>query len=123
MSMIQSSYFDYRHTADYGVITLRLTQLSEEENLEQIDQEWTALIDKNHIQQLVVDLSSVRFMTSAAIAKLIGLHRRMIRQSGQLVLCSLQPEVELSLSTSHLLTYFKVTADAESAIALLSENS
>ncbi len=120
---MKSNFFELTQQEQLVVVTMLLEQLSEEDNLDQLDESWTALIEKHHHRAIVLDLSSIRFMTSAAIGRMIGFHRRMTRYQGQLVICSLQPAVAESLETSHLLTYFCVAADLEEAIALTRQTS
>jgi len=98
-----------------AVLVITRRQLTEEENLEELDQDFTTLMDSLQMRQLVLDLSAVAFMTSAAIGKVISLHRRLARSQGRLVLCGLQPGVEETLSTSHLLTYFHVADSSQAA--------
>jgi len=114
-----SRFFDLRWQGDTALLTVLLPRMSEEENLEQLDEDWYDLIEKQYCRKMVLDLSNVRYMTSAAIGRMIGLHRELIRQEGQLVLCSLQREVIQTLETSRLITYFKVAPNSESAVKLL----
>lgn len=112
----------FRLSEEDGVTVVSLTQprLTEEANLERLDQEFHVLADTFHIRRIVVDLAKVAYLTSAAIGKLITLHRRLARNQGQLVLCSLQPEVSSILAASHLLDYFKVAQTPEAAVGQFS---
>lgn len=113
----QSTFFQVRWEDDATVLTLIREQLSDEENLEQFGQDLIALVDTFQARQLVLDLATVAYLTSSAIGKLIALHRRLVRQNGKLVLCSLHPEVERILKMSHLLGYFFVAPSREEAQA------
>lgn len=117
---IQSSSYEYQLLGDVGVVRLKLPRISEEENLEQLHDDWNSLIEKCSLRAVVIDLASVRYMTSAAIGILISLHRQMVRQQGQLILCSLQRDVACALETSHLLSYFRVTPTQDDAITQVS---
>jgi anti-sigma B factor antagonist len=114
-SGFHSSFFQIQD--DQGITCLKMTRprLTEEENLEQLDRDFNALADTYQVRYIVLNLGSVSYLTSAAIAKLISLHRRLVRNEGQLVLCSLQPEVESILGMSHLLDYFTVAKSPEAA--------
>lgn len=112
-----SSFFQLRQSGDVAVLSLTRPRLTEEENLEQLDRDFNTLTDTFHIRRIVVDLTPVSYLTSAAIAKLISLHRRLARSEGQLVLCSLHPQVAETLQTAHLLDYFSVTPNTDSALA------
>ncbi|WP_437230786.1 STAS domain-containing protein [Planctomicrobium sp. SH661] len=117
---IKSSFFEIQslEANDGTLLVMSKNRLTEDENLEQLDRDFMTLTDTFHVRRIILDLTSVTYMTSAAIGKLISLHRRLTRNEGRLVLCSLQPEVQSTLKTSHLLTYFRV-ADSSSAASEL----
>jgi len=115
--MFQSSFFDVQPltSGEAVLLAMRKKQLTEEENLEELERDFVTLTDSFQIRKIALDMTSVTFMTSAAIGKLISLHRRLVRSEGRLILCCLQPDVEGTLSTSHLLTYFCVADSSQAA--------
>lgn len=117
---MKSNFFKVQQTGEVAVLTLLQPRLSEEENLEELDFELHLLVEKYQIQNVIIDLTAVTYLTSTAIGKVIGLHRRMVRQNGQLILCSLQSGVVDILNASHLLDYFRVVPSQEDALALFS---
>jgi len=117
MTGIQSSFFDIQQQEDITFLCMLPSRLTEEENLEQLDRDLSMLTGSYRVRNLVLDLTSVQYMSSAAIGKLISLHRRLGREDGQLVLCNLQQEVSETLETSNLLTYFKVAPTAVDALS------
>lgn len=119
LSTFDSSFFTL--TDDDGITQLVLgrNQLTEDDNLAQLDQEFSALIDTFHARKVIMDLSSVAYLTSAGVGRLITFHRRLARVKGQLVLCSLSKTVSTILSQSNLISYFHVALDAEAARAQL----
>lgn len=119
MSGPQSSFFDVLQQ-DPCVVRMKAEQLTEDENLEELDEDFMTLIDNLGVQKLVVNMGTVRYMTSAAIGKLIALHRRLGRQEGKLVLTNLQEAVNDILGTAHLLTYFTVADTVDDGVAALS---
>ena len=114
-----SSFFKLHEVDDVAVVTMTRDQLSDDDNLEQLDQE-LMILGVESGRKLVCDLSSVKYLTSSAIGKLISLHRKSTRTDSQVVLCNLQPTVQDILSTSHLLQYFTVADNSDAAILKLS---
>lgn len=107
---------------DHGhAIAARFTRahLSEDENIEQMGQELLMLVDHYQIKQMVLSLEAVDLMTSAAIGKLITLHRRLHRKDGRLVLCHARGNVAEVLHSSRLDSYFTMTDDTAGGLALL----
>ena len=115
----QPGFFDLRDEGDVAVVTLKKEQLTDDENLEQMDQELNQVLGMSAGRKMVCDLSTVRNLTSSAIGKLISLHRKSIRTQSRFVLCGLQPTARDILATSHLLQYFAISPDATSAVAEL----
>jgi anti-anti-sigma factor len=113
------AYFDVRDDGGVAVARVTVPQLTEEENIEQMGQEFFSLIGQYECRRLVVDLSRVEYATSAALGKLITLHRRMHRSDGQLVLCGVTGTLADVLTTSRLMDYFNVAEDTEQATARL----
>lgn len=120
-SDFQFSFFSAREVDDVVVIEINRTQLTDDENLEQFDHELIQLLGNESGKLLACDLSSVKYMSSSAIGKLIALHRRSTRNGGCVVLCGIQPTVRDILTTSHLLQYFVIASDAETALLQLKE--
>ncbi len=114
-----SSFFDFRDEGEIALVTLKREQLTDDENLEQLDQELNQVLGEEAGRKMICDLSTVKYLTSSAIGKLISLHRKSIRIGSRIVLCGLQPTVEEILGTSHLLKYFSIASDVENAISEL----
>jgi anti-anti-sigma factor len=58
-------------------------------------------------------------VTSAALGKLISLHRNLHRREGRLVVCGVQGMVADVLQTARLTDYFTMATTADEAVALL----
>ncbi len=113
----------FMEVEDYGfAVVARFTrpQLSEDENIEQMGQELLTLVEHYQVTNLVLSLLVVEMMTSAALGKLIMLHRRLHRKAGRLVLCEAQGNVAEVLRISQLDTYFTMSPDTAGGLALLS---
>ena len=93
--------------------------LSEEQNIEELGQEFSTLVEHFGCRLLAVDLCLVTVVTSAALGKLISLHRNLHRRDGRLVVCGTRGMVEDVLLTSKLSDYFTMAKTTEDAVALL----
>jgi anti-sigma B factor antagonist len=119
LNQFHAAYVAVEDRGDAVVARFTRPQLSEEENLEQMGQELLSLVEQYHCRQLVVSLELVEFITSAALGKLITLHRRMHRKDGKLVLCGAHGTVADVLRTSRLHDYFTLAPDTQQALSLL----
>ncbi len=111
------AYYHLEIDGDIAIATFQKEQITEEDNLEQLGQELFALVDQYHFRKVIIQLTPVRFVTSSVLGKLITLHRKLGRNDGQLVLCSLHEDLKEVLSTSKLLTYFTTAPDVASGKA------
>jgi anti-sigma B factor antagonist len=105
------------------IVTFHRPQLTDEDNLEQMGEELFRLVEKDQQRRIVLNLCMVEFVTSSVLGKWITLHRKLARQSGSMVLCSLQPNVREILEASRLLTYFNSAESVDDAMTLLESMS
>lgn len=106
----------------YGSATVaRLTRskLSEEDNIELLGRELLLLIEHFQCQQLALSLDLVEFITSAALGKLILIHRKLHRNQGKLVVCDVREGVAEILKNSRLDQYLNIADDTPGALRLL----
>jgi anti-sigma B factor antagonist len=93
--------------------------LSEEENIEELGQEFSKLVEHFGCRLLAVNLNLVNLVTSAALGKLISLHRNLHRRDGRLVVCGVQGMVQDVLVTARLTDYFTMANTTDDAVDLL----
>ncbi|WLD12938.1 STAS domain-containing protein [Planctellipticum variicoloris] len=114
------TYFHVESQDDCVVVTFHAAKLSEDDNLELLNQEMQALIDQYQVRLLVVNLATVEYLTSAVLAKLITLHRRLHRKEGHLAICGVKDVVDDVFRASRLDEYFTMADDVPAAVARLS---
>jgi anti-sigma B factor antagonist len=105
------------------VVVARISRphLSEEENIEELWQEFLMLVEHYGCRRLALDLNFVDLVTSAALGKLISLHRNMHRRDGRLVVCGVQGMVQNVLLTARLTDYFTMAKSVDDAVVLLTD--
>ena len=118
-AIFQSTFFSVVHLGDIHVVTVNRDQLTEDDNIEQFGQDFNLLIEKYEITKIVLMLNRVLCMSSSFIGKLIGIHRKLNRSDGMLVLAELTPDVANTLETSQLLTYFHSSPNLAGAMTML----
>lgn len=115
------SFFTLISDGDLAVATYHRTALSDEDNIEQMGHELFSLVDQQQFRRIILNVSMVQYMTSAAIGKWITLHRKLTRSNGALVLCEIQPSIREILEASRLMTYFNTADSVEAAREQLPE--
>lgn len=114
-----SRFFECELHDDIAIARLRDAILNEELNIMQFESELVAVHGHYQLTRLILDMTVVRHLTSSVLGKIIGMHRRLRREGGCLVLCSLGAEVTDVLETSRLIDYFECADDIESAIQIV----
>jgi anti-sigma B factor antagonist len=122
LSQFKSAYLSIEENGPVVVARFLRPQLSEEENIEQMGQELVSLVEQYQCRLMVLSLELVDFITSAALGKIIMLHRRLHRKDGKLVVCAAHGTVAEVLESSRLNEYFVMAPDTKGALALFATN-
>jgi anti-anti-sigma factor len=96
-----------------GVIPGRTPEHAEIERLAD------SLVSSGRAACVVVELSALDFMSSAFIARLVALNKRMQAAERRLILCGLHPFVREAFHDSRLERVFEISDDLEAALASL----
>ncbi|MGL4555411.1 MAG: STAS domain-containing protein, partial [Gemmataceae bacterium] len=91
------------------ILVLRLVQpqLSGDEQAEAVRDELLAQLHASKAENVVLDLSSIKYMSSSGITPLLTLVKAVRGNEGRLVLVGLTPPVEGVLTASRLITSSK----------------
>lgn len=66
--------------------------------------QFLALTDQCKTQHVVIDMQSVRYISSAGIRPLLTLNKRIREHGGRMILCNLSHDVESVFSATRLIT-------------------
>lgn len=100
-------------------VSVRAARLSDEMNIELLGRELFSLVEQFGARKIAVSLRNVEHATSAALGKLITLHRKLHRHGGMLVICDVGEEMRDVLRASRLLNYFNTSSNFDSALETL----
>lgn len=113
------AFFTVESHGDATLLRLAKPSLSEEENIEQLSQELSTIVDHYGCRRIVVDFADVKLITSAALGKFIALHRNLHRKEGRLSVSGVAGMVKDVFKTTKLIDYFKVADSIEEAIRIV----
>jgi len=91
-------------------------KILDEANIQEIGDELARLVTKDHRIKLLLNFENVEYLSSAALGKLISLHKRVREHSGQLKLCSIRPEIYEVFKITKLNLLFEIYDDEELAL-------
>ena len=88
----------------------------DEANIQELGQELFQLIEEENRKQLLLNFSSVEVLSSAALGKLITLHRKLQAVQGKLVLCKIAKDILDVFKITKLDRILTITPDEQSGL-------
>ncbi|MEZ6060666.1 MAG: STAS domain-containing protein [Planctomycetaceae bacterium] len=78
-----------------GVTVARFLEkkILDEANIDLIGQELFGLVDQDGRTKIVLDFDLVEYLSSAALGKLITMHKKVATAGGKLALCNIQKDI------------------------------
>lgn len=68
-------------------------KILDEANIELVGRELFALVDSDRRVQIVLDFNLVEYLSSAALGKLITMHKKVLSAGGKLRLCNIHKDI------------------------------
>lgn len=102
---------------DVAVIRFRDHRIVEDENILELGQELIQLVEVEKRKKLLLNFSSVEFLSSAALGKLITLDKKVKATSGTMKLSNIRPEIYEVFSICRLDRLFDIKEDEADALA------
>jgi anti-sigma B factor antagonist len=109
--------FDLNRVGDVTVIRFRDRKIIEDINIQELGKEMFALVETDGYDKLLLDFSSVDFLSSAALGKLITLDKKMKAHGGVLKLSNIRPEIYEVFAITKLNRLFDIRNDETDALA------
>ncbi len=85
--------------------------------IQELGQELFALVEDENRRNLLLNFTNVEFLSSAALGKLISLHKKVERASGNLKLTNIRPEIYDVFKITRLNEKFDIKDEQEEALA------
>jgi anti-sigma B factor antagonist len=102
---------------DVAVVRFRNRRITEDVDIQEVGNELYSLVESDEREKLLLNFSMVEFFSSAAIGKLITLHRKMKAQGGVLKLSNIRPDIREVFTIFKLDRLFDIKDDEADALA------
>ncbi len=102
---------------DVTVVRFLDRKIIEDINIQELGQELFRLVETDGRDRLLLNFSSVDFLSSAALGKLITLDKKMKAHGGALKLSNIRPEIYEVFSITKLNRLFDIRKDEAEALA------
>ena len=108
---------DVNTVGDVTVVHFRDHKIVEDINIQQLGQEMFQLVEADGCNKVLLNFSSVDFLSSAALGKLITLDKKMKAHGGTLKLSNIRPEIYEVFAITKLNRLFDIKDDEADALA------
>ncbi|MEN6407100.1 MAG: STAS domain-containing protein [Thermoguttaceae bacterium] len=108
---------DVTEVGGVTVVRFRDRKIVEDINIQQLGQELFQLVEADNCNRLLLNFSSVEFLSSAALGKLITLDKKMKAHGGALKLSNIRPEIYEVFAITKLNRLFDIQDDEADALA------
>jgi anti-sigma B factor antagonist len=111
-----SERLQVREHGDVTVVAFKESKILDETVIQEIGNELFGLVDSQFRPKMLLDFSNVDYLSSAALGKLITLHKRVREKRGQLKFAAIKPKIYDVFRITKLDKIFDIHADAEAAL-------
>lgn len=110
-------HLDISEVGDVTVVRFRDHKIIEDINIHELGQELFQLVEGENRQKLLLNFSSVEFLSSAALSKLITLERKVKAHGGVLKLSNIRAEIYDVFKITKLVRVFDIKDEEADALA------
>lgn len=115
--MAEHRRVEVSEVGDVTVVRFVDRKILDEANIQELGRELFQLVEEEHRERLLLNFSSVEFLSSAALGKLITLDKRVKAHGGALKLSNIRPEIYEVFAITRLDKLFDIKEDEADALA------
>ncbi len=115
--MATHRHLDVSQVGDVTVVRFVDRKILDESNIQELGQELFDLVEQQQHQRILLNFSSVEFLSSAALGKLITLEKKVKANRGALKLSNIRPEIYEVFAITLLNRLFDIREDEADALA------
>jgi anti-sigma B factor antagonist len=104
---------------DVAVVRFATSRILDQSNVQQLGDEFDALIDRYKLRKIVLNFSNVSYMSSAVMGKLVSLLKKVQASGGRLKLCSIEDSIYEIFEIMRFNRMFEIRKTEEEAVAEL----
>lgn len=119
--MEQKSLVEVSMRDEITVVSLDAATISTS-GIDPIAQTLRELIDQRRPQNVIIDFSRVRFLSSMMLGLLVDIWRRMKEYGGRVRICGIDPQLTRVFRITHLDRIFNFSSNLDSAVEAMKTN-
>jgi anti-anti-sigma factor len=116
-SQAEYQYITYKNVDGVAVVNfLETVSMFDGDKVRDVGKELLDLVDAKRYTKLLLNLTNARFVSSAMLAHLVKLHRRVQEVKGKIRLCCLRPVIMDAFRVSNFDKIFEIFPDEAAAL-------
>src|SRR5262249_51830696 len=120
MPMADYQYITYKNVDGVAVVSFMETvSMFDTDKVKEVSHELMDLVESKRYTKLLLNLSNARFVSSAMLANLVKLHRKIQEVKGRIGLCNLRPVIMDAFKVSNFDRIFEIFPDEAAALKKL----
>jgi anti-sigma B factor antagonist len=117
MALSEYEYITVKYVDGVAVVNFRETMaMFEGDKVQAVGKELFDLVDSRKEPRILLNLANAHFISSAMLAHLVKLHRKIQDAKGRIKLCGLRPVILDAFKVSHFDKMFEIHPDESSAM-------
>ncbi len=101
---------------DVTVVNFVDRRILDEQNIQVIGEQLFSLVDEVGRRKILLNFGNVEFLSSAALGKLIALHKKLQAVGGRLILCNIDPEIYEVFEITRLDKFFNIQKEEQDGL-------
>jgi len=93
-------------------------RILDEPTIQAIAEQLFSLVDDSGKREMLLNFSNVEYLSSAALGKLINLHKKLTSLQGKLAMCNVIPQIYEVFTITKLDKIFKIFPDQDKALEI-----
>jgi anti-anti-sigma factor len=117
MGMIDYQYITYKNVDGVAVVNfLETVSMFEGDKVKGVSDELIDLVESKRFTKMLLNLSNAHFVSSAMLAHMVKLHRKIQEAKGKVRLCCLRPVIQDAFKVSNFDKIFEIFPDEAAAL-------
>ncbi len=116
MSTPRKKAIEVQDIGDVTLVTFTTNKILDDQIIQAVGEQLFSLVDTMGKRNILVNFTKVEYLSSAALGKLISLHKRVLSAKGKLALCCIAPSIFEVFEITGLKKVFKVFDTEQEAL-------
>jgi anti-sigma B factor antagonist len=103
-----------------AIVSFVTSRILDQSNVQQLGEEFDALIDEFHLDKIILNFENVSYMSSAVMGKLVALLKKVKGAGGRLKLCNIEASIYEIFEIMRFDKMFEISKSVDEAVGQLS---